>query len=144
MTRRAHFAPPVLALRGPWPMTRSSRSPFASIALLAALLAHVAIASPVAQSPAPAAAAMPPERMRQTMQQYCVSCHSDRLKTGGLSLEGIDYADAGPHAEPLEKAVRKLLVGAMPPLGVPRPVPAELQALRKGLETALDRAAARS
>ena len=71
-------------------MTRSSRSPFASIALLAALFAHVAIALPAAQSPTPAAAAMPPERMQETMRQYCVTCHSDRLKTGGLSLERFE------------------------------------------------------
>jgi mono/diheme cytochrome c family protein len=114
----------------------------ASIALLAALSAHAALsASPAAQVPTPATAAMSTERLQATMQQYCVTCHSNRTKTGGLSLEGVDYADVGVHADVLEKAARKLLVGAMPPQGAPRPAAAELLTLRTSLEAALDRAA---
>ena len=114
----------------------------AALALLAALSVHAALsASPAAQSPAPAAAATSTEHLQATMRQYCVTCHSDRTKTGGLSLEGVDYADVGAHADVLEKAVRKLLVGAMPPQGAPRPAAGELLTLRKSLEAALDRAA---
>jgi Protein of unknown function (DUF1592)/Protein of unknown function (DUF1588)/Protein of unknown function (DUF1587)/Protein of unknown function (DUF1595)/Protein of unknown function (DUF1585) len=82
---------------------------------------------------------------RAVMGRYCVTCHSERLRTGGLVLEGIDPAqpDATPAAlERLEKAVRKLRVGAMPPAGAPRPDAATLRALATSLETDLDRLAA--
>ena len=107
----------------------------------------LAIAAPVwqplrAAPPQSTHTVMPPERMDATLQQYCRTCHNDRVKTGGLSLDGVSAADAGAHAEVLEKAVRKLLVGSMPPRGAPRPAPAELDALRTSLEGALDRAAA--
>src|SRR5262245_52440521 len=59
-----------------------------------------------------AATAAPPSRA--LFDQYCVTCHNDRVKTGGLSLEKIDPADAGRHAEILEKVVRKLRTGTMP------------------------------
>src|SRR5690349_19164439 len=66
---------------------------------------------------------------RAVMTRYCVTCHSERLKTGGLVLEGVDPEQAGAHAEVLERAVRKLRVGAMPPAGAPRPDDATLLAL---------------
>ena len=46
-----------------------------------------------------------------------VSCHNDRLKTGNLVLTGIDANDARQHAALLEKVVRKLRGGQMPPAG---------------------------
>ena len=73
--------------------------------------------------------------------KYCVTCHSDRLKTGGVTLEHVDFDDVGASADTLEKAVRKLIVGSMPPQGMPRPDPATLQSFTNGLEAALDRAA---
>ena len=48
-----------------------------------------------------------------------MSCHDDKRKTGGVSFEGVDLSDVAKHSEPLEKAIRKLLVGAMPPAGAP-------------------------
>jgi len=87
-------------------------------------------------------AALAPGEITSALQQYCVTCHSDRLKTGGVTLEGVDAADPGRHADVLEKAARKLLVGAMPPIGAPRPPAEALQRLTVGLESALDEAAA--
>ena len=49
---------------------------------------------------------------------------------------------AGPGAEVLEKAVRRLRAGLMPPAGMRRPDQATLTALAEGLEVSLDRAAA--
>src|SRR5262245_35321124 len=40
---------------------------------------------------------------RQFIDRYCVTCHSDRLKTGGLSLEGVDVSRPGEHPEIWEK-----------------------------------------
>jgi mono/diheme cytochrome c family protein len=73
---------------------------------------------------------------------YCVTCHSDRLKTGGLSLQGVNLDTVPDHAEVWEKVMRKLRSGEMPPASVrARPdarVAAELVAY---LETTLDAAA---
>ena len=57
---------------------------------------------------------------------------------GNLSLEGIDPTDVAGHAETLEKVVRKLRKGQMPPLGRPRPDAAALEAFVVSLESALD------
>ena len=75
-------------------------------------------------------------------EQYCVTCHNDRLKTGGLTLAGVDPADLAKNAPILEKVVRKLEQGTMPPEGRPRPDQAAVDAFVSGLEQALDRHAA--
>jgi hypothetical protein len=74
------------------------------------------------------------------LDKYCVTCHNDRAKTGGLTLEKIDVADIPAHAETWEKVIRKLQVGAMPPSGMPKPTPADVSALLASLETSLDKA----
>jgi cytochrome c553 len=75
------------------------------------------------------------------LSKYCVTCHSDARRTGGLSLERADLADVPKGAETWEKVVRKLRVGMMPPPGMPRPAPAQIDELAGYLETALDRSA---
>ena len=32
-------------------------------------------------------------RIKATIQQYCVTCHNQRLKTGGLALDTLDIAN---------------------------------------------------
>lgn len=86
-----------------------------------------------AQSPAPASA---PAAL---LNQYCVTCHNEKLKTGGLSLQGANLTDVPRGAETWEKVIRKLRVGAMPPQGMPRPDKATLDGFPTYLETALDR-----
>ena len=71
-----------------------------------------------------------------------MTCHNDRLKSGELVLTGVDATDARQHAAVLEKVVRKLRGGTMPPAGSPRPDAATLDAFIASVETALDRAAA--
>jgi mono/diheme cytochrome c family protein len=83
-------------------------------------------------------------RHRALVQQYCVTCHNARMKTGGLVLEGVDLDNVPAAAELWEKVVRKLEAGAMPPAGLPRPDEAASAALVSWLETSLDRAAAAS
>src|SRR6185295_15055734 len=85
------------------------------------------------------AAAVPAGPPRALLDQYCVSCHNDRLKTAGLSLEKIDTTDVAGHAEVLEKVVRKLRTGTMPPEGRPHPDKAAADQFAATLETALDR-----
>ena len=74
-------------------------------------------------------------------QQYCQTCHNNRLKTGGLSLEGMNPADAGAHADVWEKVVLKLRGGMMPPQGMPRPDQPTLERFTVNLEQTLNRAA---
>jgi cytochrome c551/c552 len=79
---------------------------------------------------------------RAVLDQYCVTCHNDKLKTANLSLEKLDLATAGDHAELWEKVIRKLRAGVMPPPGMRRPPQAEYETLRDWLETEMDRKAA--
>jgi cytochrome c551/c552 len=78
------------------------------------------------------------------LNQYCITCHNEKLKTAGLMLDKLDYAHPGPNAEVWEKVVRKVRAGMMPPGGAPRPDRATMDAFASKLETALDRAGAAS
>jgi mono/diheme cytochrome c family protein len=80
---------------------------------------------------------------RALLDKYCVTCHNDRVKTANLSLQSVDLAKIGAHAELWEKVARKLRAGVMPPPDVPRPSIAEYDGLRDWLEGELDRAGAR-
>ncbi len=58
---------------------------------------------------------------RALLNQYCVTCHNQKLKTAGLELDKLDTAHVADHAEKWELVVRKLRSGMMPPSGMPRP-----------------------
>jgi uncharacterized protein DUF1592/uncharacterized protein DUF1588/uncharacterized protein DUF1587/uncharacterized protein DUF1585/uncharacterized protein DUF1595/cytochrome c len=75
------------------------------------------------------------------LNQYCVTCHNARLKTGGLTLEGLDADHVAADAALWEKVVTKLQLRVMPPLGVPRPDEATYEQLTSWLEGQLDAAA---
>jgi hypothetical protein len=79
---------------------------------------------------------------RALLDKYCVVCHNERARTANLQLDKVDLANIPQNAEVLEKVVRKLRGGAMPPQGMPRPDKATLDNLVSWLETSLDRAAA--
>src|SRR5229473_1206415 len=79
---------------------------------------------------------------RQLLDQYCVSCHSARLATGGLVLENVDISRIAANAAIWEKVVGKVRSGQMPPAGRPRPDAQSSEAFVSTLEAALDRAAA--
>ena len=84
----------------------------------------------------------PLSAQRAVLDQYCVTCHNQKLKTAGLLLDRMDLAHVGDQAEAWEKVVRKLRAGMMPPQGLPRPTPAVYEALTAALENELDRGAA--
>src|ERR1700730_11763276 len=113
-------------------------------------------ASPLpARSPQPVpvqtAKPLPAPKSSQTMaplappdpgvtDKYCVACHNDRLKTAGLSLQGLALTDVPEHAEIWEKVMRKVRSGEMPPATVRnRPDAGTASALVSFLETSLDR-----
>ena len=80
----------------------------------------------------------------ELLNKYCVRCHNDKLKTGGLALDILSTATVGQGADAWEKVVRKLHMGAMPPPGSPRPDKAAVDTFVSSLEAALDAAAARA
>jgi cytochrome c551/c552 len=92
----------------------------------------------------PAAAASGAAEHQALVDKYCLTCHNDRAKTGGLSLEGLAVANAGAHAEVWEKVIRKVDAGMMPPPGGARPDAAALDRFVAWTEGVLDRAAASS
>jgi hypothetical protein len=101
--------------------------------------------APVAAQPTSGAAAAPATSAaaeRALLDQYCVTCHNQRLKTAGLMLDKFDLAHVGEDAQTWEKVVRKLRAGLMPPPGVRRPALAQYEGLRDWLETEIDRKAA--
>ena len=98
------------------------------------LVGMVTVSGAAAQSPEPLS--------REIFDRYCITCHNERLQTGGLMLDRLDIGDVAGNADVLEKVVRKLRAGQMPPEGRPRPAPAAIDAFATSLETALDRMAA--
>jgi hypothetical protein len=76
--------------------------------------------------------------VRSTLDRYCVSCHNDRLRTGGLSLAALDPSSVGGREDVWERVVRKLRTREMPPAGVARPDEAAYAATTDALEQALD------
>jgi cytochrome c553 len=76
------------------------------------------------------------------LQRYCISCHNERLRTAGLSLESLDVANPAANPALSEKVVQKLRSRTMPPAQLPRPDDATYESLAAWFETALDRAAA--
>src|SRR5262245_27134707 len=78
---------------------------------------------------------------RAAINDYCVECHNDRLKTAGLALDKLNLEKAGENPEVWEKVVRKLRVRMMPPLGKRRPDESTYTTLVTYLERSLDQAA---
>src|SRR5215831_18265823 len=79
---------------------------------------------------------------RALVNQYCITCHNEKLKTGDLMLDKLDLEHVGAQAETWEKVARKIRAGLMPPAGAPRPQRAALAAFAEAVEHDLDRVAA--
>jgi len=77
-----------------------------------------------------------PAHAQTLLNQYCTTCHNEKLKTGGLIL---DKPNLDP--ETSEKIIRKLRAGMMPPASAPRPDRKTLDAFIAKIESDVDRAA---
>src|SRR5277367_3628557 len=73
------------------------------------------------------------------VNQYCVFCHNQKLKTAGVSLDSLDPAKVGADAEVWEKVLRKVSTGQMPPAGMPHPKSEGAAAFDEWLTAELDR-----
>jgi mono/diheme cytochrome c family protein len=73
------------------------------------------------------------------IKQYCVGCHNDKVKTGGVTFQGITADSVAQNPELFEKAVRKLRGRVMPPPGARQPEGKAVDALVAWLENSLDK-----
>src|SRR5262249_32085388 len=78
---------------------------------------------------------------RAVLDKYCVTCHSEKLHTAGLSLEQVDIGHPADNAAVWEKVLHKLRTREMPPPKIPRPDEPTYTSLANYLETSLDQAA---
>jgi mono/diheme cytochrome c family protein len=85
------------------------------------------------------AALQPGERF---LNDYCVTCHNARARTGGLDLSSFSISETAASRETGEKVIKKLRAGTMPPAGSKRPPQADYAATATWLENELDRLAA--
>jgi mono/diheme cytochrome c family protein len=94
---------------------------------------RVAPQTPATSAPADA------QQQLATINTYCIGCHNDRAKIGGLSFQGLTAEDLTQHGEIIEKAIRKVRGRVMPPPGVKQPDAATADALVSWLENSMDR-----
>jgi mono/diheme cytochrome c family protein len=120
----------VLEGRHPWML-------FAGLLLACGTV--LSAASPQQSAAAPAQGVSQP---RALVNQYCMGCHNEKLKTAGLELSSanVDHIDQNPDV--WEKVLRKVRARYMPPYGLPRPDEKTYESFTSYLETSLDRAAA--
>ena len=67
-------------------------------------------AAPQAPSAAAATSAASAASSRALLNEYCVVCHNEKLKTAGLMLDKADVQHVGAGAELWEKVVSKTFV----------------------------------
>jgi mono/diheme cytochrome c family protein len=105
-----------------------------SISLIAVIgLAGVLSAQQTSQAPDS------PDAQLATVKQYCVGCHNDKAKIGGVSFQGVTAASVAQNPELFEKAVRKLRGRVMPPPGAKQPDGKAVDSLVSWLEASLDK-----
>jgi hypothetical protein len=97
--------------------------------------------SPADPSAAQLEAPSTTEHLRPVLDRYCITCHSNTLKTAGLTLEGRDVSRVGDHVDTWERVARKLRSHEMPPPGLPRPNGDVYERAVTSLEAALEAAA---
>jgi mono/diheme cytochrome c family protein len=76
------------------------------------------------------------------LEKYCIGCHNERLRTGGLALDNLDVAKPAAAVEVWERVIARLRAGSMPPPGRPRPDAATYRDVASWLEAEIDSAAA--
>jgi hypothetical protein len=96
---------------------------------------------PSQPAPTESAAVQPPNASpRILLDKYCITCHSLKLRTAGLALEGLEATEPSSQPEVWERVIAKLRAGSMPPPGMPRPSPEIYRAVASSLENAIDQA----
>src|SRR4029450_2595030 len=123
---------------------RFTSMPVLHVALWVIVAAQVSHASAQGQRrsaeqvPSATSVSTAPVEVRAARDKYCLSCHSDRLKTASLTLQSGDIDLVGGHPDVWEKVARKLRTHEMPPPGRPRPDASTYSALATPLAARLD------
>jgi hypothetical protein len=114
---------------------------FYVVGLVALFLTGIAVVLPVRKHVLGAAVPHWATPQAEVLSEYCISCHDQAEKKGGLALDTVDFNRLSQDAEVWEKVVRKVRTGMMPPADEPRPRKAVLDSFAAGLEQRLDRIA---
>src|SRR5262245_37157589 len=85
--------------------------------------------------------ANPVESQRTLINQYCAGCHNNNVKSGGCSWTDVDLTHLEKSPDRVEKVIRKVRSGMMPPSGAKRPDAPALKAFAASLERSMDQAA---
>lgn len=107
---------------------------------VAVALSTVQTSAPQTQAISPPPAPAPVPALRGVIDKYCVTCHNQQLRTGGLALDTVDVASPADHPDVWERVIMKLRARSMPPAGMPRPDVATYDAVATALEADIDRA----
>ena len=78
-----------------------------------ALLAEVGLVQAAGQEPANSVP-LPASQYSAALNDYCVTCHNQELRTAELVLSGLDIENVGENAAVWEKVARKLRAGGSP------------------------------
>jgi uncharacterized protein DUF1592/uncharacterized protein DUF1588/uncharacterized protein DUF1587/uncharacterized protein DUF1585/uncharacterized protein DUF1595 len=78
--------------------------------------------------------------VQPVLAKYCLGCHNTKLKTGNLDLEPYREAAAALKDPNVWESVRqKLHAGLMPPAGLPRPKPGDVEVVDLWIQALLER-----
>ena len=86
--------------------------------------------------------AMTVESQQALINRYCSGCHNDKVKSGGFSWTTVDLAHPEQSAQQVEKVLKKLHSGLMPPAGQQRPDAPMMDSFITALENKIDEVAA--
>src|SRR6516165_2337492 len=114
---------------------------FLFVSALPVLAVSLALLQTKAQTPASKQAPAPAADLdyyRGMLDEYCVTCHSTALKTGGIAFDTLNLQKASDNADTWEKALRKLRGRLMPPPGNPQPPQKDIDSFVAWMENALD------
>ena len=117
--------------------------------LFRGIVVAVSLASPLlypgnlqtGSEPLPKAPAAFETQIQPFLAKNCFGCHNAKMNTGGLNLQA--YTDANSVLQGRDKwelVLQKLKTGEMPPKGLPRPKPADLQGVTDWITAEFERA----
>ena len=119
-------------------MTMKRFVPVRAAAVVATSLTFFPPAAPGQTAAGREPAASGPDQYHAMLTTYCFTCHSTRLKTGGLALDQLNLQAASDDAQKWEKVLRKLRGHLMPPPGAPQPHQQDVDSFVAWMESALD------
>jgi len=79
--------------------------------------------------------------VQPVLANNCATCHNDQLASGGLDLAKFSSASSiVQHRDGWERIVQKMRTGEMPPEGLPRLPPAQIETLAKFVQDEFEKA----